>query len=106
MDEEQTPGPWFLVADDGTDFTAIATKLAIEDAMDLDTEVLGSSEGLRAKRADLLVMAASAEMLELLSSAVGGVGHLARSAGLNVSEWEKWEERARRAIAKARLGAA
>ena len=90
MDDAQTPGPWFLVADDGADFTAIATTQNLDGAMILGVEVLGSSGRLRAKRADLLVMAAAAEMLELLTSAVGGIGYLARAAGANVAEWGQW----------------
>lgn len=61
--DKKTPGPWFLITEDGTDFTCIASRPAIDGAMDLETEVLGSSEWLRAKRADLLTMAAGADLL-------------------------------------------
>ena len=61
-----TPGPWYVVAEDGADFTAIATKQQIDGVLDLDFEVLGSSEWLRANSKDLHVMAAAPEMLEAL----------------------------------------
>ena len=61
-----TPGPWYVVADDGADFTAIATKQQIDGVLDLDFEVLGSSEWLRANSKDLQVMAAAPELFEAL----------------------------------------
>lgn len=57
-----TPGPWFLISSDGTDFTAIATVASINGPMDMDHEVLGSSEWLRVKPADLERMVRVPEM--------------------------------------------
>jgi hypothetical protein len=101
MTDTLTPGPWFAVAADDMDFTAISTSPHIDKTMDLPTEVLGASEWLRVKRADLFVMAASREMLDLLTGAVGGIGHLARASGLNTASWLAWEERAQAVISKA-----
>lgn len=52
---EHTKEPWHLVADDGADFTAISTQPTLPEgkAIDHDHEVLGSSEWLRCKPADL-----------------------------------------------------
>lgn len=61
-----TPGPWFVVAEEGMDFIAISTTPGIAGQTDHDAEVLGSSEWLRATREDLLVMAASRELLDLV----------------------------------------
>lgn len=69
---KHTPGPWFVVAEDGADFTAIATKPSIDSEMDLECEVLGSSEWLRVKPADLQLMAAAPELLEALRNYVDG----------------------------------
>lgn len=63
---KHTPGPWYVIKSDGTDFTAISTKPQIEEDMYLDFEVLGSSEWLRVKPDDLTLMAAAPELLEAL----------------------------------------
>ena len=68
MKTEHTPGPWILICVDGADFTAIATRLIPLGAMDLDAEVLGSSEWLRAEPADLRLMAAAPELLAALQA--------------------------------------
>ena len=68
-----TPGPWYVVAEDGADFTAIATKQQIDGVLDLDFEVLGSSEWLRANPKDLQVMAAAPELFEALNELLGHV---------------------------------
>lgn len=67
---KHTPGPWFVVAEDGADFTAIATKPSIDSKMDLDCEVLGSSEWLRVKPENLQLMAAAPELLDELRKAI------------------------------------
>ena len=66
MQEKPTPGPWFYITDGGTDFTAIATKKEIVWGIDLDAEVLGSSEWLRASKPDLMLMAAAPDLLAAL----------------------------------------
>ena len=86
---KHTPGPWFVVSEDGADFTAIATKPSIDSKMDLDCEVLGSSEWLRVKPADLQLMAAAPELLAALGDICMELGE----CGLT--------EKARAAIAKA-----
>lgn len=65
MSSKHTPGPWYLIADDGADFTAIATVPRIEGKIDPDNEVLGSSEWLRVSTEDLQLMAAAPEMYAL-----------------------------------------
>lgn len=73
-----TKGPWYLLQTDGADFTAISTKNKMPmceyrtnkdgspkpTVMDLDNEVLGSSEWLRASEEDLTLMSASPELYE------------------------------------------
>lgn len=71
---KHTPPPWFVVAEDGADFTAIAKKPSIDSQMDLDCEVLGSSEWLRVKPADLQLMAAAPELLDALIQMVDYYG--------------------------------
>lgn len=77
-----TKGPWFLLQTDGADFTAISTrdKLPLSewhknkdgspklDTMDLDNEVLGSSEWLRATEEDLKLMASAPKLYEALKN--------------------------------------
>lgn len=73
-----TPGPWHLIAVDGGDFTAISTLPTIPDDefgprnMDLDHEVLGSSEWLRVTPCDLQLMASAPELLSLLNEILEG----------------------------------
>lgn len=66
MSDMHTPGPWYVITDDDTDFTAIATAPEISGTMDLDREVLGSSEWLRVKPEDLQLMAAAPTLLDAL----------------------------------------
>ncbi len=70
---KHTKGPWYLIADNGADFTAIATVPKIEGYMDTEKEVLGSSEWLRVKPADLTLMTAAPELLEALEHAKAGL---------------------------------
>ena len=65
-----TKGPWFAITADGTDFTAIATQAEISGDMDLESEVLGSSEWLRATYDDLRLMAAAPELLDAAEKAL------------------------------------
>jgi hypothetical protein len=53
--------------------------------------------------ANLIVNAVNChdELLAALKAAVGGVGMLARVAGVNIEDWTAWEKSARAAIAKA-----
>lgn len=75
--ETHTPGPWHLVATDGTDFTAIATKAEICGDLDLDAEVLGTSEWLRASPEDLRLMATAPELFAALRDLVDVMtGHM------------------------------
>jgi hypothetical protein len=52
---KHTPEPWYVVADDGSDFTCISTRpeLPEGETIDMDHEVLGSSEWLRVSGEDL-----------------------------------------------------
>lgn len=61
-----TPGPWFLISNDGADFTAISTKPTLPDGSDIDfdNEVLGTSEWLRWSEDDARLIAAAPELLE------------------------------------------
>lgn len=60
MDSKHTQTPWYLIATDGADFTAISTKPEIKqgdprwpEKYDPENEVLGSSEWLRCTEDDL-----------------------------------------------------
>jgi len=78
-----TKGPWYLLETKGADFTSISTKdklplsdwntdkqgNPVEDTIDDENEVLGTSEWLRAKPEDLKLMAASPELYEALKKA-------------------------------------
>lgn len=61
-----TPGPWYVVAEDGSDFTAISTEPALPPGKksDFKHEVLGSSEWLRVHPKDLELMAKAPELLK------------------------------------------
>lgn len=70
---EHTPGPWYLWDVDGADFIAIATRPKTEQDQNADfislheqaqIEVLGSSEWLRVKPADLRLIAAAPNLLK------------------------------------------
>ena len=64
---KHTPGPWYVVNHDSfSEFTAISTKPEISgnSKIDLENEVLGTSEWLRAKPEDLGLMALAPELLE------------------------------------------
>lgn len=96
-----TPGPRYLIADDGCDFTAIATKQSISGELDLEHEVLGSSEWLRVNPEDLKLMAASADLFEAL---------LEVDATIQTNDLDKYaldplREVVKAAIAKATRGA-
>jgi hypothetical protein len=69
---KHTPGPWFLWALDGSDFTAISTvpKQPHSHKIDMDHEVLGSSEWLRVSDEDLRLMVAAPELLEACKAAL------------------------------------
>lgn len=104
---KRTPGPWYLIADSGCDFTAISTKKTIDRDIDIDTEVLGSSEWIRAKPEDLKLMAAAPDLLNALTK-LFEIGQVFPGAiELNVTpydfsvDFEMWEKEARLAIAKA-----
>lgn len=96
---KHTPGPWYLVADDGTDFTAIATVPEIDGDTDMEHEVLGSSEWLRVNLEDLRLMAAAPELLVALQAVDVLFGHLATDSTQRI-----WIDNARAAIAKATTG--
>lgn len=98
MDKKHTPGPWYLIATDGADFTAISTKPKIKGDLDLESEVLGSSEWLRAEPEDLRLMAAAPELLKALEEVV-------RIHGTDRDGWpieHGYIGNAREAIAKAK----
>lgn len=62
-----TPAPWYAITHEGGDFTCIAKiPHVVPGSMDLDHEILGTSEWLRVKPEDFMVMAAAADLLECL----------------------------------------
>lgn len=64
---KHTPGPWFLVDDNPEACTVITTQGEYTKThFDLDSEVLGVSEWLRAKPEDLRLMSAAPELLDAL----------------------------------------
>lgn len=70
-----TPPPWFLVGTLTTrESTIISTKPVINGVIDLDGEVLGHSEWLRAEEDDLRLMAAAPELLAALVDCVASLG--------------------------------
>lgn len=66
-----TPGPWYYITYEGSDFTAIASIPKLDNSIDLKYEVLGSSEWLRVTPDDLLLMSYAPEMLALLKKLRG-----------------------------------
>ena len=73
MKKTYTPGPWYVVADDGADFTAIAASShegECDKEIMFDDEVLGSSEWLRVTPEDLRLMAMAPELLKACESAL------------------------------------
>jgi len=93
---KHTPGPWYLISDDGCDFTVISTIKTIDRDLDMESEVLGSSEWIRAKPEDLKLMAAAPDLLEALQALEMLFAPLARDATAAC-----WIDNARAAIAKA-----
>lgn len=75
-----TKGPWYLVQDPNavTDGTCISTQptLPKDRSIDLDNEVLGSSEWLRLNQADARLMVAAPELLKALKALLARVQHL------------------------------
>jgi len=66
-----TKGPWYLIDIDGTDFTIISTDpLTEKNSIDYDSEVLGSSEWIRLKKEDAILMAASWDLLNAAETAI------------------------------------
>lgn len=62
IDERPTPGPWYLITNNDTHFTAIATKPIDAGSYDPDNGVLSTSEWLIVNRPDLERMARVPDM--------------------------------------------
>lgn len=70
-----TPGPWYLISTEGTDFTAISTSPDTRPGdFDPGREVLGSSEWLRLDDGDANLIAAAPELCEALERMVQKAG--------------------------------
>lgn len=66
LEQAATKGPWFFHDTAGTDFTAISTRAEYPEDIDMEHEVIGSSEWLRAKYEDMELIAAMRNHLPAL----------------------------------------
>jgi hypothetical protein len=81
---KRTADHWYLIATEGTDFTAIATVPSLEGKNWWEVEILGSSEWLRAKPEHLQLMAAAPDLYRELQHLVRLLETYEESGDLNV----------------------